>query len=178
MCYKGTNPLMAKFLQWVFFLTPCSELFILSFSLIQKTINGWRTPRYNHDLFYIGPILHRAFPHLRRIIMIDIDLVFRNSTLFIIIKFDHLSKFPSGQMWSNCGMSFKVWVRRPYLPLVSFKFQTFQHSSLNNRRFIWFIWFSLGSSKQISCPHDSLSLGRDLSPYYRATLEGGNILWF
>ena len=142
------------------------------------TINGSHTPRYNHDLFYISPILHQAFPHIRRIIMIDIDLVFRNSKIIIVIEFDHLSKFPSGQMWSNCGMSFKVWVRRPYLPLVSFKFQTFQHSSLNNRRFIWFIW----SSKQIFCkgstPLDSLSLGRDLSPYYRATLEGGNILWF
>ena len=59
----------------------------------------------------------------------------------------------------------------------------FRH--FNNHRWIIgvsFDSFGLGSSKQISCkgstPHDSLSLGRDLSPYYRATLEGGNILWF
>ena len=121
-----------------FGLLPPKNLNVVVFNNL--TFHGSLTPRYSHDLFHIGPILHQAFPHLRRIIMIDIDLVFRNSTIIIIIKFDHLSMFPSGQMWSNCGMSFKVWVRRPYLPLVSFKFQTFQHSSLNNRRFIWFIW--------------------------------------
>ena len=38
-------------------------------------------PRYSHDLFYIAPLLHLGLPLIHRLIMIDVDLVFRKSTI-------------------------------------------------------------------------------------------------
>ena len=41
--------------------------------------------RYSHDLFYIAPLLHLGLPLIHRLIMIDVDLVFRKNILINII---------------------------------------------------------------------------------------------
>jgi len=61
-----------------------------------EAIRGWSKEteenQYSHDLFYIAPLLHLGLPLIHRLIMIDIDLVFRADVKELWQEFDQMEE--------------------------------------------------------------------------------------
>ena len=75
--------------------------------------------QYSHDLFYIAPFYHLAFPNLDHLIATDLDIEFRYLDKGLFSSF---TCFVQGQVWRSCTNNFNsfpnqtFWERHQTLP--------------------------------------------------------------